>query len=74
MLQNVANMAKASLDAGLIKADARGKADLWSQVAAVEDFCQDLRTAQAAQAQAQASAVNIVAVAVPAPAPSEPPV
>lgn len=74
MLQNVANMAKASLDAGLIKADARGKADLWSQVAAVEDFCQELRTAQAAQAQAQASAVNIVAVAVPAPAPSEPPV
>lgn len=74
MLQNVANMAKASLDAGLIKADARGKADLWSQVAAVEDFCQELRTAQAAQAQAQAqaSAVNIVAVAVPAP--SEPPV
>lgn len=70
MLQNVANMAKASLDAGLIKADARGKADLWSQVAAVEDFCQELRTAQAAQAQA--SAVNIVAVAVPAP--SEPPV
>jgi len=50
LLQNIANVAKSALSAGLIKTDARGMADLWGQVAQVEDVVAELRRAEATPA------------------------